>query len=1097
MSELVRSFDWSATPLGSPDEWSPALRTTVRILLANRFPQLLWWGPEYISIYNDAYRPILGRKHPWALGKAVRECWSEIWDILKPLIDTPFKGGPATWSDDIELQINRAGFTEETHFTVAYSPVPDETASGGIGGVLATVHEITEKVVSQRRITMLRDLGTRAARAQTFEEACGVLATLSAHTKDIPFALLYVTDDSGKQARLAASCGLDDSGEIGPPVIPLDKTGSADTVWPLAIAQSTEQMQLVTDLDAKFTGVPLGPWPDPPNSAVIVPIRSHVAHQFSGFLVAGLSSRLQFDESYRNFLDLASSQIATAIANAKAYEEEHKRAEKLAELDRAKTTFFSNISHEFRTPLTLMLGPLEALLSDTNELAPHQREQLVIAHRNSLRLLKLVNSLLDFSRIEAGRVRASFRPVDLAGFTRDIASSFRSAIENVGLEFIVDCAPLPRPVYVDCDMWEKIVLNFLSNAFKFTFQGRITVTLNATEDYAVLTVADTGTGLAESEIPHIFERFHRVEGAKGRTYEGTGIGLALIQELVKLHGGSVSVRSRFGEGSAFTVTIPFGSAHLPQDRIGPAPAQLSTGVLAEALEGEALSWASRQRLAHPSDDFSAHLDATTGAHPRVLLADDNADIRDYVSRILGEQYELIAVADGRTALEVARRSRPDLILTDVMMPQLDGYGLLAELRADEKLRDIPVIILSARAGEEARTEGISAGADDYLTKPFAVGELRARVKTTLDLRRIRREAEQRVRDSEERLRLAQEAAEVGAFDWNIQTGVNTWTPQLEKLYGLAPGEFSRTQQAWENLVHPEDRARAVDHVREALETGAPVHCEWRVIWPDGSLHWLAGRFQVSKDAAGNPVRLSGVNFDITARKEIESELRRSNADLEQFAYSASHDLQEPLRTVHIYSELLASRVGDKLEAEPRILLETITGGVARMEKLLHDLLEYARTARMEKATAPVSTSQAVDEVLVALSGAIGESGTRLSVDSLPPVRMNPTHLRQLFQNLVSNAIKYRRPGQTPLVQIGARREKEGVLFSVRDNGIGIDERYRGRIFGLFQRLHTDDRYSGTGLGLALCKRIVELYNGRIWVESEQGKGSTFYFTVPG
>src|SRR5215470_13142726 len=171
MGELVRLLDWSATPLGSPDTWSVALRTTVRILLANGFPQLLWWGPEYISIYNDAYRPILGRKHPWALGKPVRECWSEIWHILKPLIDTPFNGGPSTWLEDIELEIHRAGFTEETHFTIAYSPVPDDTVPTGIGGVMATVHEITEKVVGERRIIILRDLSAHAATAKTAEEA--------------------------------------------------------------------------------------------------------------------------------------------------------------------------------------------------------------------------------------------------------------------------------------------------------------------------------------------------------------------------------------------------------------------------------------------------------------------------------------------------------------------------------------------------------------------------------------------------------------------------------------------------------------------------------------------------------------------------------------------------------------------------------------------------------------------------------------------------------------------------------------------------------------------------------------------------------------
>jgi hypothetical protein len=459
MGELVRSLDWSATPLGPPENWSPALRTVVSILLANRFPQLLWWGPEYISIYNDAYRPILGRKHPWGLGRPVRDCWSEIWDILKPLIDTPFLGGPATWSEDIELQINRAGFIEETHFTVAYSAVPDDTARGGIGGVLATVHEITEKVVGQRRVTVLRDLGARTAEARTAEEACVIsAAALRPHVKDIPFALLYVADAPGIQARIAASCGVDEGVDIRPPVIHLDDSSSESSPWSLAVAHRTGQTQVVKDLSLRFVAVPPGPWPDPPQCAVIVPIRSHVAHQTAGFLIAGLSSRLRFDEGYQNFLELATTQIATAIANAQVYEEERKRTEALAEIDRAKTAFFSNVSHEFRTPLTLMLGPLEDTLSNSHGILPMgAAASLTVSHRNALRLLKLVNTMLDFSRIEAGRAQAYYQPVDLAPLTAELASNFQSLCQKAGLQLIVHCTALTpdEPAYVDRDMWGK------------------------------------------------------------------------------------------------------------------------------------------------------------------------------------------------------------------------------------------------------------------------------------------------------------------------------------------------------------------------------------------------------------------------------------------------------------------------------------------------------------------------------------------------------------------------------------------------------------------------------------------------------------------
>ncbi|HEY9443327.1 MAG TPA: hypothetical protein VIQ25_08855, partial [Gemmatimonadales bacterium] len=201
MGALIRAFDWSRTPIGPIETWSPALRMMVGFMLANRFPLLLWWGPEFISIYNDPYRPVLGAKHPWGLGRPVRECWSEIWPILQPLIETPFNGGPATWMEDIELEINRHGFVEETHFTIAYSPVPDETAPRGIGGVLATVHEISDKVVSERRVAALHDLGARVSEARTEDEACvRAAATLERHAKDLPFALIYLLEPGGERA---------------------------------------------------------------------------------------------------------------------------------------------------------------------------------------------------------------------------------------------------------------------------------------------------------------------------------------------------------------------------------------------------------------------------------------------------------------------------------------------------------------------------------------------------------------------------------------------------------------------------------------------------------------------------------------------------------------------------------------------------------------------------------------------------------------------------------------------------------------------------------------------------------------------------------
>jgi PAS domain S-box-containing protein len=494
----------------------------------------------------------------------------------------------------------------------------------------------------------------------------------------------------------------------------------------------------------------------PPHAALALPVLSLTQERLTGLLGVGISPRRALDDDYRGFLELVAGHVATAIANAQVYEQERQRAEALAELDRTKTAFFSNVSHEFRTPLTLMLGPLEDMLARANETAAVRKDELELVHRSGLRLLKLVNTLLDFSRIEAGRVQAVYEPIDLAALTADLASAFRSAIERVGMRLHVDCPPLAEPVYVDRDMWEKIVLNLLSNAFKFTFKGEITVTLQPGPGHVELTVRDTGIGIPQAELPHLFERFHRVRGAHSRTHEGTGIGLALVQELVKLHSGWIQVHSVDGHGSAFTVSIPFGTVHLPTDRIGGVRLQTSTALGVSPYIEEALRWSMQQDTDISASLFTlqggadplADILPSTGddtARGRVLVADDNADMREYVVRLLHPRYDVAAVADGDQALAAARAYPPDLVLTDVMMPGLDGFELLRELRADPSTSTIPVILLSARAGEESRVEGLDAGADDYLVKPFSARELLARVTSHLEMGRLRRQAAERER----------------------------------------------------------------------------------------------------------------------------------------------------------------------------------------------------------------------------------------------------------------------------------------------------------------------------------------------------------------
>jgi DNA-binding NtrC family response regulator/signal transduction histidine kinase len=753
MGARMRAFDWSASVLGPVEDWPQSLRACVRIVLGAGHPMLVSWGPDYTMLYNDAYGVVVGTKHPGALGRSCREVLAEAWDYIGPRFDSVYTDGqPISTLTHQMFTFHRKNYLEECYFAFSYSPIPDD--NGQIGGVLTTALDMTERVIEDRRGEVLRDLAARTAEARDEEEVWRVSAdTLGQNRSSAPFALLYEYRLSEQKAHLT-SISVDTDDALYRDVV--DCHG--DNLWHFKEALTEDC--LVVALGERASGLSIPGWPSPPQAATVLPIRLRDRGEAAGFLVLGIHPGRAFDDIYRQFVRRIAEQIAIGLASARAYEQERQRAEALAEIDRAKTAFFSNVSHEFRTPLALMLGPLEEVLPETRErLTPERHEQLVTVRRNAFRLLKLVNTLLDFSRIEAGRVQAVYEPTDLASLTSEIASVFRSAMENAGLRFSVECEPIDEPVYVDHDMWEKVVSNLLSNAFKFTFEGAVNVTLKSADNAAELQVRDTGVGIPEDQRTRVFERFHRIEGTKARTYEGTGIGLALVQELIRLHGGQVRVESTIGAGSTFTVSIPLGAAHLPADRIQATRSLTSTGIGALAYADEAQRWL-------PDDWRTADTTVLSTLGPRapsapptsaatrdvIVVADDNADMRQYLTHLLSSRYDVHAAADGAQALDATRRMRPALVLADVMMPQLDGFGLLRAIRDDAAIASVPIILLSARAGEESRVEGLQAGADDYLVKPFTARELLARVEAHLTLATFRRDTAER----EERLRMEAE-----------------------------------------------------------------------------------------------------------------------------------------------------------------------------------------------------------------------------------------------------------------------------------------------------------------------------------------------------
>ncbi|BCJ54777.1 hypothetical protein Asp14428_62520 [Actinoplanes sp. NBRC 14428] len=725
MGGRMLALDWASTPLGVPAQWPAELVGAVTTMLASKAQIVLFWGPEFCALYNDAYIATMGSKHPGHLGRPGREMWAETWSLLQELFDGVAAADESYWAADHPFMLERYGFLEETYFDISYDPI--RVADGSVGGVFCIVSDTTRRVLGDRRVRTLSQLGPRLADSPD-QSALGAQAArvLGENAADVPFAALYLDDPAGVEGLTLAGV-----------------SGAAEGECPPLSGAALRVVEEVMRTDRPGAVPLVAVVPAPPASAadeaLVLPVRA--GSSGAGALVVGVSRNLAMDSGYRDFLDLATAQVSRAVTNLRTYEQERRRAAELAALDAAKTNFFSNVSHEFRTPLTLILGPLEELL-EVQGLSSEQRERLEPMRRNGLRLLKLVNTVLDFSRLESGRLRAAYRPTDLADYTARLASAFRSAAERAGLRLEVDCPPLSTPVHVDREMWEKIVFNLLSNAVKFTPSGGITVRLAERDGSAVLEVEDTGVGIGPDDQRLLFDRFHRVTGAWSRSHEGTGIGLALVRELAELHGGTATARSEPGAGSTFTVTVPLGAAHLPADRVLDLP--VSEPDDQARLYVEEAHWWLGDTGSEP-ESAAAPGQVEDARRGRVLLADDNADLRDHVARLLRPYYDVTTAVDGADALERARRESFDLVLTDVMMPRLDGFGLIRALRADERTRDVPIVVLSARAGEESSVEGLAAGADDYLVKPFSVRDLTARVRANLELGQLRRQIVSRLR----------------------------------------------------------------------------------------------------------------------------------------------------------------------------------------------------------------------------------------------------------------------------------------------------------------------------------------------------------------
>ena len=1118
MGARMRAYDWSSTALGPHDAWPQSLRTAVRIMLTSRYAMWMLWGPDLTFLCNDAYKPTLGVKEEWALGARSDKVWEEIWPAIGPRIAHVLATGEATWDEGLLLLLERRGFPEETYHTFSYSPLTDN--ADAITGMLCVVTEETERVIGERRLRMLSGLGSRLAAIRTRPAVCDAVdGCLAEMRHDLPFALIYLFDAGGGPARLACSTGV----AAGQPAAPERIDPGADSLWPYRDLP-VSGMLTIGDLGRRFADLPDAPWGCAPTQAVLVPIGTQGLDRPRGFVALALNPYRPLDAPYRRFIDLFVGQIVAAFASADAYEAERQRAERLAELDRAKTTFFSNISHEFRTPLTLMLSPLEQVLAKPDAaVAADDRALVGVAHRNGLRLLRLVNGLLDFSRVEAGRASARFEQVDLARFTAELAGNFRSLCEQAGLSLDVDCPPLDRPVCVDRDMWEKVVLNLLSNAFKFTFTGGISVVLRRDGDHAVLAVGDTGTGIPASEVPRLFERFHRVEGARGRTFEGSGIGLALVQELVRLHDGAIRVESVVDRGSTFFVSLPFERRDAAAAAVGGPWMVASTAVRAEAFVEEARRWLGDEaaELSVPADLLSEDAlgpQSAAAHHGRILLADDNADMREHVRRLLERQgYAVVTATDGQAALEIMRSRPPDLVLTDVMMPHLDGLGLLQAIRADGALRELPVIMLSARSGEEAKVEGLQAGADDYLTKPFSARELLARVNANLQLARVRREAGEALRRANEELenevaKRTQERDRIWTNSRDLlvvidaDSIVRAVSPAWTRVLGLAPEDA--IGRNFLDFVWPEDVERTQAAHAVAVRENLPSF-ENRYQHADGTFRTISWYTSVE----GPLVYAYG--RDVTEERQREAELTQTQEALRQaqkmeavgqLTGGLAHDFNNLLAGISGSLELMQARMSQGRFGELDRYMTAAQGAAKRAAALTHRLLAFSRRQTLDAKPTDVNRLVAGMEDLVRRTVGPSIAMEVVGASGLWPALVDPGQLENALLNLCINARDAMPDGGRMTVEtanrwLDARTARDHdmpagqyIALSVTDSGTGMPPEIIARVFEPF--FTTKPIGQGTGLGLSMIYGFVRQSGGQVRIDSEVGRGTTVCIYLP-